>query len=293
MKIYTSTYITWYRDGCESLVGSIPVEPLTESVNPNADDFLVVWQPNDLDEMRKIVNVIERFSYDKRVLIHYEGRYKRPHGYSVRYQQLFGRIYTNTSTDIDNITIKYLPVAVWVDPLHDPIFKRTKSICSVVTNAYLDGEARGCIIRKLLDNGVDIYGSGYKQIPGDEPRNYNAKLKLLSKYIFCFACENQLELGHLTEKPFDAIAAGCIPIYLGPIDANAFIPKECYIDFRDFWSVGDMLKYVRNMSMAQISEYQSAVAKNRKRLVGMRRFQNLVRYICKDLGFECESPYHE
>ena len=299
--IYTSTYINWHHYGSESLVSPTKVVPVTIDVKPTVEDWLVVWQPVTQDELEKVTSVINRFEYSKRVLIHYEGRYKRPYGYGVRYQQQFGRIYTNCSTDVDGITVKYFPVPVWVKPITTDVPKpawdkpkREKLICSVVTNYGYNREPRCPITRRLQSLGMDVYGAGDKSIPEDTPtsRNYAAKLMVMSQYKFAFACENQLDLGHLTEKPFDALSAGCVLVYLGPLDTPLFIPNDCYIDYRNFWSESELMAHIKSMSNDEINKYQSTISQKRDILVNMRLFESCIRFICKDLGFECESPYH-
>ena len=41
------------------------------------------------------------------------------------------------------------------------------------------------------------------------------KQRALSKYLFYFAFENTVEAGYVTEKVFDALKAGTVPVYLG------------------------------------------------------------------------------
>lgn len=57
------------------------------------------------------------------------------------------------------------------------------------------------------------------------------KLDTLAGYRFCFCFENfSSPDGWITEKIFDAMFAGCVPVYWGPGNTAAHIPAECYID---------------------------------------------------------------
>ena len=299
IMIYTVTYWCWNK------YINVPVQNATMSISPTKDDWLVVFQPYSTDRRQLVSSIINRFDYSKRVLIHYEGRYRQPHGFRLRYQQQFGRIYTYNSTDIDNDTVKYMPIPLWITEQECyPTGNRTNFFSTVITNHFRDGEPRGVIINKLKALGMEVYGGAGKPVPleikndtsdtyeRNLPR-YSAKIKLLSDYTFAFAIESQLDLGHLTEKPFDAIAAGCILVYLGPKDTSTFIPKNCYIDYRDFWSESDLMNYLKNMSQAKIQEYQRAIAKHQRVLVGMRTFESCMRFLCKDLGFDCDAPYYD
>jgi hypothetical protein len=44
------------------------------------------------------------------------------------------------------------------------------------------------------------------------------------RYKFCVAMENSVRQDYMTEKMWDALAAGCIPIYLGSSNAPHIIP---------------------------------------------------------------------
>jgi len=45
--------------------------------------------------------------------------------------------------------------------------------------------------------------------------NLYLKRKAISRYLFNFAFENSKEKGYVTEKAFDALIAGTVPVYLG------------------------------------------------------------------------------
>ncbi|QWD91099.1 glycosyltransferase family 10 domain-containing protein [Polynucleobacter sp. MWH-Braz-FAM2G] len=57
------------------------------------------------------------------------------------------------------------------------------------------------------------------------------KLDTLAGYRFNFCYENfNSPEGWITEKIFDAMFAGCVPIYWGPNNISYHIPASCYID---------------------------------------------------------------
>jgi len=45
--------------------------------------------------------------------------------------------------------------------------------------------------------------------------NMNMKKKAISRYMFNMAFENSIEPGYVTEKPFDPLLTGTVPVYLG------------------------------------------------------------------------------
>jgi hypothetical protein len=75
------------------------------------------------------------------------------------------------------------------------------------------------------------------------------KWEPLSRSRFCICFENARDIsGYLTEKIFDCIFAGCIPIYWGEPNIQDWLPPECFIDFRSFKSYDDLYLHMNSMS---------------------------------------------
>lgn len=60
------------------------------------------------------------------------------------------------------------------------------------------------------------------------------KQKVISNYMFYLAFENSYERGYVTEKVFDGLIAGTVPIYFGPkVDCVQLIPNDTAVIFMD------------------------------------------------------------
>ncbi|MEK0336821.1 MAG: glycosyltransferase family 10 [Nitrosopumilus sp.] len=63
-------------------------------------------------------------------------------------------------------------------------------------------------------------------------------LKKVSEYLFCFCPENTYHSlwswGYLTERLFRCFKAKTVPIYIGCYNIENLVPKDLFIDFRDF-----------------------------------------------------------
>ena len=89
-----------------------------------------------------------------------------------------------------------------------------------------------------------------------------SKYETLAQYDFAICPENYNgQNGYITEKIWDAMKSGCIPIYSGPPNINQYIPKNCRIDFNDFDSIEDMFNFVLTMSKEDISEMKMRIYK--------------------------------
>lgn len=77
----------------------------------------------------------------------------------------------------------------------------------------------------------------------------DSKKETLEKYKFAICYENARNIsGYITEKIFDCFFAGCIPVYWGADNIIEHIPKECFIDKREFDTYEKLYQYIKNMS---------------------------------------------
>jgi hypothetical protein len=64
--------------------------------------------------------------------------------------------------------------------------------------------------------------------------------------------------GWVTEKIFDCLVAGAIPIYLGAPDVEDWVDAECFIDARRFSGYDELRDYLLALSPAEIAAYREA-----------------------------------
>jgi len=82
------------------------------------------------------------------------------------------------------------------------------------------------------------------------------KIRTLNKYRFGICFENtHTTRGYITEKIFNYFAAGTVPIYWGPENILDYVPKGCFIDYRDFISDEGMYQFIKNMDESTYDGY--------------------------------------
>jgi len=96
---------------------------------------------------------------------------------------------------------------------------------------------------------------------GRKIKNYkgktNDKYNVLEMYKFCICFVN--EDGYLSEKIFDCLFTGTIPIYWGYCKIENYLPKKCYIDFRDFdFNYDKLITYLNEFEEEKFNEMQKA-----------------------------------
>lgn len=85
-----------------------------------------------------------------------------------------------------------------------------------------------------------------------------AKTPVLSGYTFALCFENQILNGWITEKIFDCFRAGTVPVYWGAPDIEEHIPRECYIDMREFAGYEELRSFLHQLDPAAIEAYRTA-----------------------------------
>lgn len=85
-----------------------------------------------------------------------------------------------------------------------------------------------------------------------------SKFEVLQNYEFCLCFENMAMNGYITEKLFDCLYAGTIPLYMGAPDILDYIPENVFVNCRKFSSWTEMWENVATMSAETISEMKNA-----------------------------------
>lgn len=141
---------------------------------------------------------------------------------------------------------------------------------------------------KRIPDKFSLYGRGW-----NKPRKYSLlepifgfkkhptykgevgmedKIDLLSNFKYCIAFENLTNVeGYITEKMFDCFKARCVPIYWGATNVEKYIPKECFIDFRDFdFNYERLLNFLNSIDEVTYNHY----IKNIEKLLSDKEFVN-------------------
>ncbi len=89
----------------------------------------------------------------------------------------------------------------------------------------------------------------------------DAKLATIRRYRFAVCYENSRLPGYVSEKVFDCLFSGCVPVYLGEPDIGRFIPAACLVRRADFASDAALAGFLRRMPYADYAGYIAAAAR--------------------------------
>jgi alpha(1,3/1,4) fucosyltransferase len=116
----------------------------------------------------------------------------------------------------------------------------------------------------------DLYGEGWHQRhPSISPRlhtralrvyrgSVHDKLRTLGGYRFGLAIENTRFPGYVSEKLFDCLFAGTIPVYDGAPDVVRDVPPEAFVDASWFADYAALERFLRDMTEADAHQYLEA-----------------------------------
>ena len=221
-----------------------------------------------------------------------------PRNWVIPNHQAFNKIFTWNDSLIDNQ--KYFKIN-WTYVLPEiPDYQletRTRFCCLISGNKsashplelYSERVATIRWFERHHPDLFDLYGIGWNEfnLPGRRFIEQNPLLKAFSRlisrfapqfpsyrgkvinknetlrdYRFSICYENARDIpGYITEKIFDCLFAGCIPIYWGANNIAAHIPPDCFIDRREFASHERLFNRMQQLSD---SEYRNYIAATRR-----------------------------
>lgn len=114
------------------------------------------------------------------------------------------------------------------------------------------------LTRRLKRLRTQLYG--YKPFPS-YLGPINTKFEAYGRAKFGICYENTKDLpNYITEKIFDCMMGGCVPVYWGANNVRDFIPDNCFIDRRDFANIADLHQFLASMGEANYGRYQANMA---------------------------------
>ena len=162
-------------------------------------------------------------------------------------------------TDAD-VWTPYLPPRSWWNAVRDrPVRAKTSDVPVVMfQSSNINRSGRDGFAADLESHiGLDSYGRflNNKTLAGPD-RGAETKIETIENYPFCIAFENSVCEDYVTEKLYDPLWAGSVPIYLGAPNAADFAPAGSFIDVSDFRDARELASYLKHL-LETPAEYQA------------------------------------
>ncbi len=268
-------YIAFY-----DLLTKFDIEIGTQDlVDPRSADLVIMH-----DFSPKLWNLIPNKKNIKKYLLAYEPQVVNNDNWKTSTLALFDRVFTWNLKLINNKHVIWLPLSMRLEFAEANWEQfRQRIFCGSVYSFKPSSKKNSLYNNRLFDTlslsrlnpgQVHLYGQGWSRI-AENNLNIIGKLSLLfqlrgflpseimsiyrgtiekknptlRQYKFSLCYENMSGVsGFVTEKLFDVMKAGSIPIYLGAQDITDLVPESCYIDRRKFRSIGNLNSHLHSFN---------------------------------------------
>ena len=199
----------------------------------------------------------------------------KPDNWDRSYHSLFNKVFTMLDDWVDNVRYFKLPHAL--EPHMALSLEQgqqrfaEQKLCTLIAGAKLTAHpnelysARIRTIEWMQTHAAadfDLYGFGWPQQPFPSYRgSISDKLATMAQYRFAICYENARNFpGYITEKIFDCLVAGTVPVYWGAPNIADWVPADCFIDRTQFASEEALYAHLKNMPAQTHAVYQARIA---------------------------------
>lgn len=183
-----------------------------------------------------------------------------------------------------NVPLGAEPNKYLVNPFRNMSFADKRLLVAVSMNRWSYMPQSTYSIRKLayrhferaFPEQFDLYGFGWNApsifyerwfghpiFPswrGPIDNTYEAKVQKIAAYKFALCFENNAsEPGYISEKITDCLCARCVPIYYGSKGTDELIPRDAWIDLRDFRNFAELGNFLSSMNEERYNQYIAAI----------------------------------
>jgi len=131
----------------------------------------------------------------------------------------------------------------------------------------------------------------------EESNAWNTKMNTIRKYKFTLAFENSDDRDYVTEKFFQPLEAGSVPVFYGTSNIADFAPPHSFIDARDFASAKELAEYLEFLDQndREYEEYlawkkKSDFGDNLNHLIEIRKYNSICQLLQRIKGLWI-NPY--
>ncbi len=136
--------------------------------------------------------------------------------------------------------------------------KRKTKLCAAFISSGFNESGRRQIFDELARYvPIDSYEKFRRNRRLMFDRGPSTKTKILARYRFTLAVENSISSDYVTEKFFEPLIAGSIPIYLGAANVQEFAPGDnAYIDISDFANMQELADFLETVDERDYHEWR-------------------------------------
>jgi len=140
-----------------------------------------------------------------------------------------------------------------------PLAERRPAPVSAWISSKWDRCGRDDYLRDLMQHiEIDSYGKVAHNVDLDDDRGAESKRAAIAGYRFTLAFENSIAPGYVTEKVYQPLMAGSVPIYRGAPDVHRHLPAaHCCINADDFAGPRELAEFLNAMTDEEYLAYHA------------------------------------
>ncbi len=247
-------------EGCDAH-GTVTLD---RSLMPNADAVVFhVPTMGDISRLRKTPGQ-EWIAWSMESQLYY------PQLLDPEFMRRFDR--TMTYRLDSDIPVPYLAPDMIAGLRNEPAEKTATALAAYFVSNSEDLSGRCEYVKELMRHiEVDSYGRSLQNKKLAQDTGRETKLETIARYKFTLAFENSLTPDYVSEKLFDPLIVGSIPVYLGAPNVDRFAPGEnCFINASRFASPKELADHLHRLA-ADPRQYNSFLQWKQKPFLGSFR----------------------
>lgn len=127
-----------------------------------------------------------------------------------------------------------------------PSFELQKDICMMISSPFNQSNRQEYLKELMKEIEIDSYGKLYNNCRLERDDGRSSKMALYGHYKFVIAFENALAEDYVTEKFYDPLLAGAVPIYFGAPNIEEFAPGDnCFVNVRKFKTAKELAIHLK------------------------------------------------
>lgn len=166
-----------------------------------------------------------------------------------------------------------------------PTSLKKRAVAAIISNCGNTDSGRAALLAGLMDAGIEVHSFGFCQknadietharecagLPRETPFMDRQKLCIIRSYRFTVAFESRRVPGYITEKLFQPLLVGSVPIYMGAPDVRWVLPSPDAAILTDDYASPAALAQQLSVLMTDDAAYEKHLAwRSRMFSVGFR-----------------------
>ena len=292
-RIFDLNDVISNRDNClhpfymlKQFLANEGIELATSDIHSPESSEIVIYNemPTKLPSKKAI---------EKSYLLLFESELIRPDNWSLSNHNHFKKIFTWNDDFIDNNKYFKINFAQQLPQIISKDSTTKKKLCTLISGNKKVKHPLELYSKRIEairwfeqhhPDDFDLYGMGWGNYRFTGPKliralnrihfltkklapsypSYKGKIdekkSVLKKYKFVICFENARDIpGYITEKIFDCLVAGCIPVYWGANNITQHIPSDCFIDKRGFDTYESLYQFMNEMPDQDYKQHLNAI----------------------------------